>query len=1021
MTNLSSLKPDTLVGTYKIIQAVDSNSHSVVYRARIDDTDEEILLQEFAPTDLVRRQRDDQIVRPQRGKDKIFEEGLALFLQEARVLSQIRDPYVARVREYAEARGTAFIAMDLEQGQSLDEHLNQVGKIEEKELRKLFVPLLKGLRVIHAADLLHRDINPKSIFVRDAGPPLILGFGSTQRALSAAEIGLESRVTPGFSPIEQYHQDGRVGPWTDLYAVGAVLYKCISGITPIDAPKRVTAIAEGKEDPLVPAIKIGHGEYHKSILSCIDWLLQPVIDKRPASAGAILGPLAEPHRQKVAKEEPRKVAPLPQKERKSDSSQLHADPSSRIVPDSDSKQSSNIFTWVVIALLMIGIGTFVFWPQIEPIIPGSGQETAQSPNKTIEGTNIPNNILDQPLPDQEQPPELPKALELTRKADNFRADEYRRIEQYDNTIRAHLHSAENKIRNGKLIAPTGDNALEDYRAILIIDIDNVDALQGIDKITGLLLQQAKTEFDRGELENSQKTLDAMQDAGIQTDDTIALRLEIKEQYYLRTAEERREEQREKQERDLAEQQRLAEEARLREEKLIEEQRLAEEQQQAEEKRLRQEQLAEQQRLAEEQQQAEEERLRQEQLAEQQRLAEEARLREEKLIEEQRLAEEQQQAEEKRLRQEQLAEQQRLAEEQQQAEEERLRQEQLAEQQRLAETQQQAEEERLRQEQLAEQERIKQEQLAKQQINQQEIAERARLKEAQDARIAELLASAKTAVASGLSDSSVETALISYREILAIDPKHKEAQQGVTEIVEHYVDLANKALGKDQFREVENLLQLISAIDPESATVDLLRDQMEIRRQAIVQARLQAQREQELEKAAQAESQKQKELELEQRALEQGIKAYYRGDYQTALEILLPLAEKGKERAQFRVGVMYLRGRGTEKNPTTGTAWIRKAFPAVQSAATSGEAWAQADLGSLYHNGLLVAQNDKEAARWYTLAAEQGYPGAQTNLGTMYANGEGVSRSRSEAIKWLKRAAAQGDRIAQKNLVALGVQ
>ncbi|MDJ0955851.1 MAG: hypothetical protein QNI91_03280, partial [Arenicellales bacterium] len=365
--------------------------------------------------------------------------------------------------------------------------------------------------------------------------------------------------------------------------------------------------------------------------------------------------------------------------------------------------------------------------------------------------------------------------------------------------------------------------------------------------------------------------------------------------------------------------------------------------------------------------------------------------------------------------EQLAEQQRLAEQ------ERLKLEQQAEQQRLAEEARLREEKLIEEQQLAEEERLRQERLAAEKIKQQEIAEQTRRKEAQDARISGLLATAQAAVGSGVTDSSVETALASYREVLALDPKNKAAQQGISEIIEYYVDLANKALGKDQFREVENLLQLISAIDPQSTTVDLLRDQMEIRRQAIVQAQLQAQREQELEKTAQAELQKQKELELEQRLLEQGIRAYYRGDYQTSLEILTPLAEQGKERAQFRVGVMHLRGRGTKKDPSMGTAWIRRAFPAVQSAATSGEAWAQADLGSLYHNGLLVAQNDKEAARWYTLAAEQGYPGAQTNLGTMYANGEGVSRSRSEAIKWLKRAAAQGDKIAQKNLVALGVQ
>jgi len=119
--------------------------------------------------------------------------------------------------------------------------------------------------------------------------------------------------------------------------------------------------------------------------------------------------------------------------------------------------------------------------------------------------------------------------------------------------------------------------------------------------------------------------------------------------------------------------------------------------------------------------------------------------------------------------------------------------------------------------------------------------------------------------------------------------------------------------------------------------------------------------------------------------------------------------------------MYYLGRGAPKSQVDAEIWINKALPAVRDNAAKGRAWAQADLGSLYEDGLVVEQNDEEAVRWYRLAAEQGYAGAQTNLGVLYANGRGVEPDLDQAIKWLRRAAAQGDRIARENLVTLGAQ
>ncbi|MDH3695557.1 MAG: sel1 repeat family protein, partial [Gammaproteobacteria bacterium] len=159
---------------------------------------------------------------------------------------------------------------------------------------------------------------------------------------------------------------------------------------------------------------------------------------------------------------------------------------------------------------------------------------------------------------------------------------------------------------------------------------------------------------------------------------------------------------------------------------------------------------------------------------------------------------------------------------------------------------------------------------------------------------------------------------------------------------------------------------------------------------------------------------------QQTGLIAGADAYYRGDYQIAYNLLKPLSDADNPRAKFRMAMMYARGRGVPKSTALARELSRQAFPAIQNAANNGQAWAQADMGSIYEDGLIVLPNITTAVGWYRLAAEQGYPGAQTNLGVLYANGEGVIQDTTEAVAWLQRAASQGDKIARDNLRALGV-
>ena len=157
------------------------------------------------------------------------------------------------------------------------------------------------------------------------------------------------------------------------------------------------------------------------------------------------------------------------------------------------------------------------------------------------------------------------------------------------------------------------------------------------------------------------------------------------------------------------------------------------------------------------------------------------------------------------------------------------------------------------------------------------------------------------------------------------------------------------------------------------------------------------------------------------ALNEGIRAYYAGDYSRSFELLYPLAEDGVPRAQFRIGIMYQFGRSVAKNLDLAEKWFTAALPELLRLAQQGVPWAQTDLGTAYEFGIALQQDYERAAFWYGRAAERGYAGAQTNLGVLYAQGDGVPYDRAKAIFWLRKAAQQGDRVARENLGILGVE
>ena len=162
------------------------------------------------------------------------------------------------------------------------------------------LPLTAGLARIHADGLLHRDIKPGNIIVRADGVPVLIDFGSARRAVSAKSRSLTAVVTDGYAPLEQYATRGKQLPATDIYALGAVLYRCVTGATPQEATERAL------EDPLPPATAAATGAYSYSLLTAIDATLAIRAEDRPRDIATFLelvdrytpgGPLSDPRRE----------------------------------------------------------------------------------------------------------------------------------------------------------------------------------------------------------------------------------------------------------------------------------------------------------------------------------------------------------------------------------------------------------------------------------------------------------------------------------------------------------------------------------------------------------------------------------------------------------------------------------------------------------------------------------------------------------------------------------------------------
>lgn len=271
---------------FQIESILGVGGFGITYLARDGNLKRSVAIKEYLPSDLSVR-KDDSTVEPvSENESETFGWGLDRFLDEARTLARFQHPNIVGVHSVFEANNTAYMVMEYEQGRSFGSVLREPDSCREDRLREFLMPLLDGLEQVHEAGFVHRDIKPNNLFVRADGSPVVLDFGSARQALGVETRTLTSLVTPGYAPFEQYNanRDGdKQGPWTDIYALGATLYRAVTGKGPVDALTRAGAILKGHKDVLIPATMAGAGRYSERFLEAIDRALTFQPEARPQS------------------------------------------------------------------------------------------------------------------------------------------------------------------------------------------------------------------------------------------------------------------------------------------------------------------------------------------------------------------------------------------------------------------------------------------------------------------------------------------------------------------------------------------------------------------------------------------------------------------------------------------------------------------------------------------------------------------------------------------------------------------
>jgi serine/threonine protein kinase len=287
-----ALPAGTVLREWRLEEVLGVGGFGIVYKARGIYFDELVAIKEYFPSSISDRNAEDTVVPIDSDAEEVHALGLKKFVEEAKLLWNLstptRHPNIVSVRSLFEIHGTAYIVMDFEDGISLSKMLRQGRRFNERSLWGILRPIAEGLDRAHRVGVLHRDIKPPNILINEDNRPVLIDFGSARFTTAEATSTTVTFHTPPYAAIEQYVRTYDQGPWTDIYALGVVMFECVTGEKPPEVLERLHA---GLGTPLTAGKWPGYG---KKFLAAIDAAMTVKPEERPQSITEWLAMFGKP-------------------------------------------------------------------------------------------------------------------------------------------------------------------------------------------------------------------------------------------------------------------------------------------------------------------------------------------------------------------------------------------------------------------------------------------------------------------------------------------------------------------------------------------------------------------------------------------------------------------------------------------------------------------------------------------------------------------------------------------------------
>ena len=469
--HVNALPPGTRFEEYRLDAVLGAGGFGITYRAYDANLDKFVAIKEYLPNEFATRAERYTVV-PQSSTDaQDYHWGLNRFLDEARTLARFDHPHLNKVYRFFESNGSAYMVLEYIQGETLADRLTRERQLPEESLQRLLEEVLSGLAVMHEAGYVHRDIKPGNLMLREEnGSVVVLDFGAARQAVGQRSKAITSILTPGYAPVEQY--DGkvdRVGAWTDIYALGMVAYRCISGIGDNELPDAVARmLAHSKGGTtLLPAVEAGKGKYNAKFLEAIDWAIEVDEEDRPQTMDVWRHALAGGGRGKDLTKSVRK-------------------PETKIAKGAPTERVGTGWPRAALtALIGVLLGTGAWWAWQEyPQLFGEGSDATQKLSQQAATTGVPGETLQETESGEpgeamgrtEQSPS-PEKTETKQSASREPA-----LSPEEAEVTRLLAAAEADLKARRLTSPAGNNAWDNYMRVLELVPAHPEAIGGMERV-----------------------------------------------------------------------------------------------------------------------------------------------------------------------------------------------------------------------------------------------------------------------------------------------------------------------------------------------------------------------------------------------------------------------------------------------------------------------------------------------------------------------------------------------------------